>query len=53
MGRGILGVVMKRILITGSGGPAGVNFINSLREAPEKMFLVGLRKLVQVGAELL
>jgi len=32
---------MKRILITGSGGPAGVNFVDSLRSAPEKMFLVG------------
>lgn len=32
---------MKRVLITGAGGPAGVNFINSLRDAPEKMYLVG------------
>jgi len=32
---------MKRIIITGSGGPAGINFINSLRDAPEKMHLIG------------
>ncbi len=32
---------MKRILVTGAGGPAGINFITSLRIAPEKMFLVG------------
>jgi carbamoyl-phosphate synthase large subunit len=31
----------KRILITGAGGPAGVNFTQSLRIAPEKMRLVG------------
>ncbi len=32
---------MKRILCTGAGGPAGINFSMSLRTAPEKMFLVG------------
>lgn len=32
---------MKRILVTGAGGPAGVNFIKSLRIAPEKFFIVG------------
>jgi biotin carboxylase len=32
---------MKRILCTGAGGPAGINFVMSLRLAPEKMFLVG------------
>ncbi len=32
---------MKTILVTGAGGPAGVNFIMSLRIAPEKMFIVG------------
>jgi carbamoyl-phosphate synthase large subunit len=32
---------VKRILITGAGGPAGVNFTQSLRIAPEKIFLVG------------
>ncbi|MEM2917322.1 MAG: hypothetical protein QXN63_03080, partial [Candidatus Bathyarchaeia archaeon] len=32
---------MKRILVTGAGGPAGINFLMSLRIAPEKMFLVG------------
>lgn len=32
---------MKRILCTGAGGPAGINFVMSLRIAPEKMFLVG------------
>jgi len=31
----------KRILITGAGGPAGINFTQSLKIAPEKMFLVG------------
>ncbi len=31
----------KKILITGAGGPAGVNFTQSLKIAPEKMFLVG------------
>lgn len=32
---------MKRILVTGAGGPAGVNFIKSLRLAPEKFFIAG------------
>jgi carbamoylphosphate synthase large subunit len=32
---------LKRILCTGAGGPAGINFVSSLRVAPEKMFLVG------------
>lgn len=32
---------MKRILVTGAGGPAGVNFIRSLREADEPFFIVG------------
>ncbi len=32
---------MKRILCTGAGGPAGINFTKSLQIAPEKMFLVG------------
>lgn len=33
---------MKRIIITGAGGPAGVNFINSLRLAPEPFYIVAL-----------
>lgn len=33
--------MVKRILVTGAGGPAGVNFIKSLKIAPEKMFVVG------------
>jgi len=32
---------VKHILITGTGGPAGINFTQSLRIAQEKMFLVG------------
>jgi len=32
---------VKRILCTGAGGPAGINFTSSLRAASEKMFLVG------------
>lgn len=32
---------MKKILITGAGGPAGVNFIRSLRDADEDFYLVG------------
>jgi biotin carboxylase len=32
---------MKRILCTGAGGPAGINFTKSLQAAPEKMNLVG------------
>jgi len=33
--------MMKKILVTGAGGPAGINFVTSLRIAPEKMFIVG------------
>jgi carbamoylphosphate synthase large subunit len=32
---------VKRILCTGAGGPAGINFTMSLRAAPEKMRLIG------------
>jgi len=32
---------MKQVLITGAGGPAGINFVMSLRIAPEKMMLTG------------
>ena len=32
---------MKRILCTGAGGPAGINFTMSLRAAPENMYLIG------------
>jgi carbamoylphosphate synthase large subunit len=32
---------VKRILCTGAGGPAGINFTMSLRAAPEKMTLIG------------
>jgi carbamoyl-phosphate synthase large subunit len=32
---------MKRIVVTGCGGPAGVNFVRSLRIAKEKFFIVG------------
>jgi len=32
---------MKRILILGSGGSAGINFIKALRIAPEKFYIVG------------
>jgi len=32
---------VKRILITGAGGPAGINFTKSLKIAAEKIFLVG------------
>ncbi len=31
----------KRILCTGAGGPAGINFIMSLRLAPEKIYITG------------
>jgi carbamoyl-phosphate synthase large subunit len=37
----ISGGNVKRILCTGAGGPAGINFVMSLRIAPEKMFIVG------------
>jgi len=33
---------MKRIIITGCGGPAGINFVNSLRFSGEKMYLIGI-----------
>jgi len=32
---------LKRIITTGAGGPAGINFTMSLRIAPEKIFIVG------------
>ncbi|MEM2385408.1 MAG: hypothetical protein QXO67_00340, partial [Candidatus Bathyarchaeia archaeon] len=32
---------MKRIIVTGAGGPAGINFVMSLRLAPEEIFIVG------------
>jgi biotin carboxylase len=32
---------VKRILCTGAGGPAGINFVMSLRLAPERLFVVG------------
>jgi len=32
---------MKRIIASGAGGPAGINFVLSLRIAPEKMFIIG------------
>jgi len=32
---------VKRILITGAGGPAGINVTESLKITPEKMYLVG------------
>ncbi|MEM3642225.1 MAG: hypothetical protein QXH37_09925, partial [Candidatus Bathyarchaeia archaeon] len=32
---------MKRIVATGAGGPAGINFVMSLRIAPERIFIVG------------
>lgn len=32
---------MKRILVTGAGGPAATNFIRSLRLAPEPFYIVG------------
>jgi len=32
---------VKRILVTGAGGPAGVNFIMSLRIVSERFFIVG------------
>ncbi len=32
---------MKRILCTGAGGPAGINFVKSLSIAPEKLYIVG------------
>jgi len=32
---------LKKIVVTGAGGPAGINFISSLRLAPEKIFIIG------------
>ena len=32
---------MKRILVTGAGGPAGRNVIRSLRAAPERFYIAG------------
>ena len=32
---------MKRTLCTGAGGPAGINFVASLRLAPERMVVIG------------
>jgi carbamoyl-phosphate synthase large subunit len=34
-------VRLKKIVVTGAGGPAGINFISSLRLAPEKIFIIG------------
>jgi carbamoyl-phosphate synthase large subunit len=34
-------IAMKRVLITGAGGPAAINFIMSLKIAPEKFYLIG------------
>ena len=31
---------MKKILVTGGGAPAGINFINSLNDAPEDLNVV-------------
>jgi carbamoyl-phosphate synthase large subunit len=33
---------MKKMLITGIGGPAGINFAKSLRIVPETLFVVGV-----------
>ena len=32
---------MKKILVTGSGGIGGVNFVRALRATKEKFFIVG------------
>jgi carbamoyl-phosphate synthase large subunit len=32
---------IKRILVTGAGGPAAFNFVKSLRVAPERFYIVG------------
>lgn len=37
----IVGMFMKRILITGAGGSPATNFVRSLKAADEKIFLVG------------
>ena len=31
---------MKTVIVTGSGGPAGLNFVNSIIDAPEKINLI-------------
>jgi carbamoyl-phosphate synthase large subunit len=36
----VIKVTPKRILTTGAGGPAGINFVMSLKLAPEKLYLV-------------
>jgi len=33
---------MKRILVTGAGGPASINFVMSLRISPEKLYITGV-----------
>jgi carbamoyl-phosphate synthase large subunit len=33
--------LIKRVLCTGAGGPAGINFVKSLAVAPEKLCVVG------------
>ena len=33
---------MKRILVTGAGGAPALNFVRSLRQAPEPFYLIGL-----------
>ena len=33
---------MKRILITGAGGSPSTNFVRSLRQSPEKFYLIGV-----------
>jgi carbamoyl-phosphate synthase large subunit len=33
---------MKRVMVTGAGGPASINFIASLKIAPEKIHVVGV-----------
>jgi FlaA1/EpsC-like NDP-sugar epimerase len=38
---GKCGENLKRILCTGAGGPAGINFAKSLEFGPEKMIIVG------------
>jgi len=34
-------MTIKRIMATGAGGPAGINFIMSLKLAPEKLHIIG------------
>ena len=33
---------MKKVMVTGAGGPAAINFIMSLRISPEKLYIVGV-----------